>query len=909
MKNENTSKTLLRNRVASMLKKVTPAIIRVVILFMTFSLFAQEEEVPSAENHMKPSLPPPMDFGANSKLRGLGKNLRTPDKNPSNFIANTTNNPLPSSPPQPMLKEMERPEPAQVNEGEPIISNLKTQDAVVTRVENCVPRPANVTSDFSFANEELINVIQYISKITCKNFIVSQRTRSQRITIISKKPVNSATAYEAFLSSLEVNDLTVVPAGKYLKINQSKDAAKSTIPLYGSGEKFSTDDAMITKLFPIEYGDLDTITNVLKQLVSASATIIPYAPTNTLIINETGMNMVRVEKILQQLDVSGGSDEVHVLPIKYSNAEEVVEKLNQLFDIKKAGAGAGAKKIRSKGDGGTLSVDVSKLIADERTNKIIIIGPKSSFDKLKQIVDLLDVPVGDVGQIHVYRLGNAKATELATTLSNLATKSGVSSSKKKGQDAVLFEGEVKVTADKDTNSLVIVASPRDYRNLVKVIARLDIARRQVYVEAIIMEVSVEHSRELGMALHSGFISKTSEGNAPGIIGTQFPSKSGTPLNSVVMSPASLSSLLGFIGGIKGPAVEGTDDFFPGGLPSFGAVLHALQSNSDVNVLSTPHMLTLDNEKAKIEVGEKRRFSAGVNFGSFASALAGSGSTGSSGLNLGGLGGLTSSFNTEKVGLELEIKPQINQSDTIRMEIELKSDDIAGVDSLTNQPIISRREAKTAVVVDDQQTVVIGGMIRDRVTESESKIPFLGDIPIIGMFFRNKEFASNKTNLLLVLTPYIIRDSNDFRTIFEKKMKERDEFVKKFYGDAENFKENIEYLKKIGPFNHMHKAYEDEKKKIENGGTGLDDEMLIAPQTDFGSDIPHGDGSNSGNNNPIEIPQGQNPPNQETPSEQQDERPLPPDLNLPPNENLESPEGLPPPEPPAGDNPIPEGESE
>ncbi|MGI5863424.1 MAG: type II secretion system protein GspD, partial [Myxococcales bacterium] len=290
----------------------------------------------------------------------------------------------------------------------------------------------------------------------------------------------------------------------------------------------------------------------------------------------------------------------------------------------------------------------------------------------------------------------------------------------------------------------------------------------------------------------------------------------------------LAQLGGFLAGLQGPLLES----FP--IPAFSIVMQALQKSSDVNVLSTPHILTSDNEEAEITVGQNVPFQAGVT-----SSLLGSGlgsTAGAAGLNtaalgglLGGYGGLIAPIQRTNVELKLKIKPQINESDYIRLQIEEQTEEIAERDPQLG-PTTAKRSAKTTIVARDQQTVVIGGLIQERTVKSVEKTPLLGDIPIVGRLFRSTSTEKMKTNLLLFLTPYIVRDQADFRRIFERKLKERQEFVEQFYGRQPGYSVPIDYARKAGPLATMFKAQDEARRKAENGGPGAPDERLILPSS-------------------------------------------------------------------------------
>jgi general secretion pathway protein D len=487
-------------------------------------------------------------------------------------------------------------------------------------------------------------------------------------------------------------------------------------------------------------------------------------------------------------------------------------------------------------------VTFSQIIPDERTNKLIVVASPAAFERIQSLVRELDIPTAGTERINVYPLENANAEEIASTLQTLAQ--GTSSRPRSpvpsvptpgarpggtagGGSAELFAGEVKISADKGTNSLVIIASQADYRSLVRVIRELDKPRRQVFVEAVIMEVNLNRDNQFGLNLHSGYSLNTPLGQGSGIVGTKY-TTSGLPPS---FSLANLASFGGFLAGLQGPVIPelknlGID------IPAFGVVLHALQQSSDANVLSTPHILTSDNEEAEITVGQNVPFQSGFTPSSLGTGIGTTGvpGTGNSASLLGALGGLGSLYapiTRQNVELKLTVKPQINESDFIRLTITEQTEEIASTDPVLG-PTTSKRSAKTTVVAKDQETVVIGGIMQDRTIESVSKVPILGDVPLLGHLFRDTTRKKTKTNLLLFLTPYIIREQSDFRRIFERKMAERQQFVEQFYGQVAGYDVPVDFSRKNGPLGRMRQGVLDEEQKAENGGPGSPGERVVRP---------------------------------------------------------------------------------
>jgi general secretion pathway protein D len=700
-----------------------------------------------------------------------------------------------------------------------------------------------------FDKVDIEELVKQISDMTGKLFILPENVRG-KISIIGPEhgsaEVSEAEVYAAFLAALDANGLTLYQTGKFLRIEEKRLAKNSNIPTFlEDGHEYPLNEAMVTKLFRVKYVEAEPVRGVLANLVTQNGECVVFQP-DLLICNDQGLNMHRLERVLSQLDTPGGIDVIRVVQVQYAAANDMADKITKIFEQKKGAPGQRAGSVQlapnakappagfslptppaTGGNGDSPEVGAATLrlvIADERTNKLIIIANDRSFERIIAVVKELDVPTAGEGGVHVYYLQNAAAEELSNTLSNLAQGSGAKQPGAKGGQknaaAELFAGEVKITAEKSTNSLVIIASDTDYRNLVKVIEKLDLSRREVFVEAVIMEVNLDHTNTFGARVHSGVppISTSlfgANGSAVSLLADKFGNESLPPSFSL----GSLASFGGFLAGIQGPIIPELKQY---GLsvPSFGVVVHALEASSDVNVLSTPHILTTDNEEAEITVGQNVPFQAGFSPSSLSTAAAGAGGAASSLLAgaTGGLGSLFAPIQRQNVELKLKIKPQINEGDLVRMVVDEQTEEIASQDPVLG-PTTSKRTAKTTIVVRDQQTVVIGGLIQERTISSVNKVPILGDIPILGHLFREEQKHKLRTNLLLFLTPYIIRDQSDFQRIFQRKMKERQQFVEQFYGHDKQYEPYIDYTRKSGPLARMRAQLAIESDRVENGGTG------------------------------------------------------------------------------------------
>ncbi|NOK14906.1 type II secretion system secretin GspD [Corallococcus exercitus] len=726
------------------------------------------------------------------------------------------------------------------------------------QVPSCEQARRNARYGIYFDKVDIEKLVQTVSDATCRTFILPENVRG-KISIIGPEngrvEVDADQFYSAFLAALDANGLAVYPYGRFLKIVDKRSAKQNPIPtIVDENTPYTTNEQMVTKLFKIKYVEVEPLRGVLQQLVSKDGDTIPYPP-DTIIVNDVGSNIHRLERLINQLDSRSSSDEMRIIQVQYATAQDVANTIQKLFEAK-AGAGGragqrpgnftqgtpgqpppGAEGVSGGTDTGGAAT-LSQIIPDERTNKLIVVASPAAFGRIQDLVREIDIPSGSGNKINVYPLENANSEELASTLQSLAQ--GTANRPQRGpipqqaqglprapaQAAELFSGEVKISADKGTNSLVIVASQADYKNMVQIIQQLDQPRRQVFVEAVIMEVNLDRNSEFGINFHQGFSLKTDDGAIPGILGTNYSGGSIPPSFSL----ANLASMGGFLAGIQGPVLPelkalGID------IPAFGVVLNAMQQSSDVNVLSTPHLLTSDNEEAEITVGQNVPFQSGFTPSALGSSVTGAGTNG--GINpsllgsLGGLGSLYAPITRQNVELKLTVKPQINESDYIRLVITEQTEEIASSDPVLG-PTTSKRSAKTTVIAKDMETVVIGGIMQDRTLESVSKVPVLGDIPLLGHLFRDTTRRKTKTNLLLFLTPYIIRGQEDFRRIFERKMKERQQFVEQFYGQVPGYDVAVDFSRKPGPLSRMNQAVIKEEQRVENGGSGTSNERVIRP---------------------------------------------------------------------------------
>ena len=606
---------------------------------------------------------------------------------------------------------------------------------------------------------DITDIIKQISKATGTNFLIDDKVKG-KITIVSEKPMTKDMAYQAFLSALQVMGFTTVatPSG-LIKIVQTKEAIDKPLELYK--EDSPNTDRFITRIIQVKNISANDISTVIKNLVSKDGNLFAYPSTNTLILTDAGSNIDRILKIIHELDQEGPQQVIEIIPIQNADASDISDKITQLFaeDASKSG-GRSAAKGKSSSELEELP-SVSKVITDDRTNSIIVLGTKRAILKVRALVAQLDAPMtGTQGELHVYYLKYANAKELAEVLSALtsgtSSKSSKSGSTTQAAGSVELQGGVKVTADEATNSLVITASPKDYDTLMmKVVSQLDIPRRQVYLEAIVMELSVGKTRQTGLSGNLGNIFNVLGGSLAGF-GALLP-----------IAQTDLATIAGAAGGFGGGVVSDQTISFTTAagtttVPAISAIIHALQSDTDSNILSTPSILTLDNQEAKIQVGNEVPTPSGTTVAT---------------------GATTFNVTREDTGVILKITPQISESDNVRLKLSQEITDVVGTDT-TLGPTLTKRSVDTVVVAHDKQTIVIGGLIGDTTKATTNKVPGLGDIPVVGNLFKNKKIEKDRTNIIVFITPYIIRNRDDYLAILKRKIDERNLFIEHNYAPAQ-----------------------------------------------------------------------------------------------------------------------------
>lgn len=590
---------------------------------------------------------------------------------------------------------------------------------------------ATITPNYKDA--DIRQVIEAVGEVTGKNFILDPRVKAQ-VTMLSASPMSPEAFYEAFLSILSVYGFVAVPSGDVIKI--LPDANARQVPGAENEPGGGRPDDIVTRVIAVQNVAAAQLVPILRPLIPQYGHLAAHPPSNLLIISDRASNVDRMVRIVARIDQAADQD-YEVIRLEHASASEIVKIVGALNQGAQQAEGGGGPRVT--------------VVADERTNSVLVTGDKTDRLRYRALITHLDTPLEEGGDTQVRYLRYTDAVDLATKLQSQYSGSGPSApagGAAGGKDAVppAQRGEVSIWADESTNALIITAPPKTMKSMMTVIDKLDIRRAQVMVEAIIVEVSTDKAAELGITWAAG------DRDLNSVVGlTKFDTTTGVAgIGGAILGGAGDAGGVGGAGGVgaigsligngvtMGVGRLGTSGF------NFVALIEALESDGSSNIIGTPILVTLDNEEAQIEVGQEVPFVTG----SFT--------------NTGATGGDTSvnpfqTIQREQVGLTLKLTPQINEGNAVRLKIEQEISSILpsvqAVDLIT-----SNRSINTSVIVEDGGTLVLGGLIQDQVTEKEQRVPLLGSIPIIGALFRSNTTTKAKTNLMVFIRPTILRDN-------------------------------------------------------------------------------------------------------------------------------------------------------
>jgi general secretion pathway protein D len=596
---------------------------------------------------------------------------------------------------------------------------------------------ASLTGQYVTINFDDVDIrvlIKFVSELTGRNFLLDERVKG-KVTVISPRKIAVDEVYKVLESVLEIYGFTTVPAGEVIKVVPTVEARGKNMELRLNRDSGNAEDKIVTQILSLQHASPDEMKKILDPLVSKNSIILSYPPTGMLIITDVSSNIKRLQEIVTALDVEGAGDEISYIPLKSASAVEIVKGLMVVFAPQRAG------------------VAQMRLVADERTNSVILVARQQITGHVKQLISLMDKEIPRSGTIlHVYRLQNGNAEDMTKVLMNLPKdpkdpKAAPVGTPTAGRGVSLSK-DVNVVADKATNTLIITASRDDYKTLEEIIRQLDEPRPMVYIEALIMEVSVTKNfnvgvewrglKEVGNASLSGL-----GANATGLGVAGFTGSSIIPQAS---STGALSLPAGLSLGVIGAGIQIGDILFP----NIGAVLQAYQKDSDVSILATPQLLTLNNEDAEINVGKNVPY---ITRSDTSVTVPGQ--------------VYGQSYEYKDVGIVLKITPNINEDQFVRLKIDQQLTKLAG--EQTSTPTTFKRAAKTTVVIKDKETVVIGGLIDDSSSIDTQQVPCLGDIPFLGWLFKTRGSGYDKSNLYIFITPHIVRNQAEAAALYKKKL--------------------------------------------------------------------------------------------------------------------------------------------
>jgi general secretion pathway protein D len=588
----------------------------------------------------------------------------------------------------------------------------------------------------TFANADIETVIRAIGKISNRNILIDPRVKGT-LNIVTSKPVTPEVAYQILLSALRLQGYAVVEEGGLVKVVPEAEGKTHSVPISKSRSQLRG-EKLVTHVFHVKNESATQILNVVRPLVSPNNSVTAYANNNTLIVTDYADNVARIAKIIDALDVPQG--DIVIIPLKHTSAQDIAPLITKLMADSAAQGQAAEPNQRAT------------VAADNRLNALLVRSENPSrINSIRQLIANMDQP-GAAGNIHVVYLKNADATKVAQTLRGVLTgdtrgsaaqTSGTTALGQAQQAAASSgtaagEGAGMVQADRSTNSLIITAPEAVYNNLRRVIDQLDRRRAQVYVEALIAEVSADNASEFGVQFQN---SDLGNNGAAAFGGTNF-SSGGSNILALAANPLSASK------GMNLAVAKGTLSVNGTNILNISMLARFMETQANSNILSMPNLLMLDNEEAKIVVGQNVPFVTGQY------------------TNTGGGTTPANPFQTierKDVGLTLKVKPQISEGGALILQIFQESSSVDATTLTSNSgPTTNKRSVETTAVVDDGEIIVLGGLVEDSYANGAEKVPLLGDIPVLGHLFRYDTRKRKKTNLFIFLRPTILRDGASYQ---------------------------------------------------------------------------------------------------------------------------------------------------
>ncbi len=759
----------------------------------------------------------------------------------------------------------------QANNAKPFIGKHTGKRIFEARAENITPQNyPEVIESFVFPNADLKDVINTMNTDLNINIIMDPSIANKKISIISHSPITVAEAYQAFLSALSVHNLTVIPSGSFVKVVSKEKALKSNIEVNTRKKALKTDQ-FLTHIIKLKHITAESLERKIKPFIDSKAvqSMIFYEPSNMVIISDYGLNIQKFRKIITTLDVPNKETQFKVIPIKHAQADALSQIISNLLSGANQYSSSYSSYRRSKSRSFKVQksgINIQSLFHDDRTNSIIVMGNTLGIKKVENLVSELDYYKDPAlaGGIFVYKVKHGTAKDLASTLNEVIGNSSTASSKSRrpskigllqskyssgrfgrsrmgslhSVDTARAFKDVRIIAEENTNSLLIVSNKYNYETILGILNKVDISRNQVFIKTIIMELNTDKNRDWKIANY--WFPKDGKGA----------SRMGYGLNSLQDLTSFAGATLTFPLSLILPkslqnrrSVEGIteiDPFYLGmsqspnttsetdnksdtnsktnaiPIPTLSSFVQFLQKNVGANILSTPQVMALDHQEAIVTINE--------NIPVVGTLLTNNNNSNQTGTNI----------NYKDVETALKITPHINPDvSSVRLQIEQKIDSIikgANVPKQVQNAAVSikKRTIKTNIALKDKETAVLGGLVKESNTNNESKIPILGDLPFVGWLFKNSETHRKKSNLIVFITPQIIRSADEHQAILKSKLNERMDFIHRFIGDKDPYESTTKSMTHANK-NNTHKS------SISNDTTNKKDKADQTDQWDTPSD--------------------------------------------------------------------------
>jgi general secretion pathway protein D len=632
----------------------------------------------------------------------------------------------------------------------------------------------------------LDDLVGWAMSFSCKNFIYTTdlAKRSSKVEILAPSQLSAKQSYHLFEVALQSLGLTVIRKGKLLHIVEAAQGSKYALPIR---KKSAGGERLERLIVQPDYISLEDTQKALGALASPQGAIVVLPSAGALLVTDYGSHTTRMAELLRQVDQPGANEGLFAIHLRYADVDVVSKQLVGLLDFGESNTPtprARRGKAKAKAVSAPTSGPPSLIVADARSGTLLIRASSATYLRALRIVHELDrkLESDESSRIHVYPLQNADAEKLAATLNalvvqgsaNPAGAGGARVDPKLGSGASI-SGDLKISADTETNSLLILSNLRDYLATKKLIEGLDKERPQVFLEVTILEVDIANGEDYSGSFHLG---KTANG---GLVfgGSQQP---GTKTGSTAALQSNLQQD-GLIVGALGELLN-AEEFLGVSIPSFAALFQAIATDERIDILSNPQLMTTNNTKAKLSVGQNVPYKAG-------SSTAG--------------GGVSDTISREDVEMTLEVTPHVNLGGLVRLEIELNIKELLPT-AVSLEPTWTTRKISNTVVVGDQESIAIGGLASTKETMNKSKVPLLGDLPVLGALFRSSQKSKSKSNLLVLLTPYVLTNAADARRLTRRKLHERDVFLHTFKSLRKRaFEPNIDYSRKRGLLSEMDRA--------------------------------------------------------------------------------------------------------